>query len=125
MCLPRAPHAIIFGHKSVTAFRSKDAATAIVSTVKPRGAFFGSLDNDGVLAGGQGLLLGRFDHLKNLLSGQTAVHSGGPWHNLRSSHIISIVPPRLGDINTQSASDVLTQCYTNCLQASPTVEGPW
>ena len=111
---------IIFGHKSGTAFRSNDAATAIVSTVEPRGTSFGSLDTDVVLAGGQTLLLGHFEQLKNLSSCQTAVHSGGPWQKFRSSHIISIIPQRLANANTQSASGVLTDCYTDCLKAADT-----
>jgi hypothetical protein len=57
---------IIFGYNYITAFRSNDVITAIVSTVKPRGASFGSLDNDVVLAGGQGLLRARYHHLKDL-----------------------------------------------------------
>ena len=76
---PMHSPSIIFGYKSVTAFHNNDAATVTAATVEPRGTSFGSIDANVVLAGGQALLLDLVKQLKNLLSLQTAVHSGGPW----------------------------------------------
>ena len=115
---PKRSPTIIFGHKSVTAFKSADSNTALVSTVQPFGEPFGSLDIDVGEAGGHKLLRDRFQQLNNLTSLQTTVHSGGPWQRLSFSHIISIVPPRLDDTITQYASDVIVDCYSACVKSA-------
>ena len=103
---PMHSPSVIFGHKSVTAFRSTDSNTALVSTVQPVGHSFGSLDNDAVVAGGQNLLHHHFEQLKNPTLLQTAIHSGGPKQRLSFSHIVSIVPPRLDDTMITHSSDL-------------------
>ena len=115
---PKCSPTIIFGHKSVTAFKSADSNTALVSTVQPFGEPFGSLDIDVGEAGGHKLLRDRFQQLNDLTSLQTTVHSGGPWQRLSFSHIISIVPPRLDDTRTQCASDVIVDCYSACVKSA-------
>ena len=70
------------------------------------------------MAEGHILLIGRFEQLKVLLSGQNAVLSGSPLRNICSPHIISIVPPRLNGTGTQVAFDILSKCYADCLLAS-------
>jgi len=104
----RSP-AVIFGHDSVTAFHSNDAAITSVSTVESCGEYFGTLDVAVTMAEGHILLMERFEQLKVLLSGQNTVLSGSPLCNDCSPNIISVVPPRLNGTNTQVPFDILSK----------------